>query len=168
MKYLIGFDEFDTYDMSVYDIGDLSNPVFKRFFQYSQDNLASARVHNGQVRGNYLFVAYYEAGFRVFDISGLPNTITEVGKYETFRDPEGTSSSLPSIQGTYDGGWNVHSYLPSGKMLHSDTRNGLFVFEIGTGTPISPIPAISPEIPSIPSRVPTLAPTKLVPTETPT
>lgn len=143
MKYLIGFDEFDTYDISVYDISDLSNPVFVRFLQYSEDDIASARVHNGQVRGNYLFVAYYEAGFRVFDLSGLPNTITEVGKYETLRDPDGTSpSSLPTIRGTFDGGWNVYSYLPSGKVLHSDTKNGLFVFEIEGGeNPPAPMPS---------------------------
>jgi len=152
MKYLIGFDEFDTYDISIYDISDMSNPVFKRFLQYSQDDLASARVHNGQVRGDYLFVAYYEAGFRVFDISGLPDTITEVGKYETFRDPEGTASSLPTIRDTFDGGWNVYSYLPSGKVLHSDTRNGLFIFQVG---PVAPSP------PTAPSLVSTLPPVSL-------
>ena len=40
------------------------------------------------ILGNYLVVAYYGAGLRVFDISNTSN-IQEVGKYETFRDPNG-------------------------------------------------------------------------------
>jgi len=157
MKYLIGFDEFDSYDMSVYDISDVTNPRFLRFLQYSDDDIASARVHNGQVRGDYLFVAYYEAGFRVFDLSGLPDTIAEVGKYETYRDPDQNGGNLAAIQGDFNGGWNVYSYLPSGKVLHSDMNNGLFVFEIegddSSTLPTTPAPTTTGGTPASPAPV---------------
>jgi len=155
MKYLIGFEEFDSYDISVYDISDITNPRFVRFLQYSDDDIASARVHNGQVRGNYLFVAYYEAGFRVFDLSGLPNTITEVGKYETFRDPDQTNgNNLSTVTGQFNGGWNVYSFLPSGKVLHSDTNNGLFVFEIEGDDNSQPLVSPPPTVGATPGSTP--------------
>lgn len=63
--------------------------------------------HNGEVRGQYLYVAYYKAGLRVFDISN-PLSPYEVGKTETFRDPNGDGVlENPYINAQSNGAWNV-------------------------------------------------------------
>ena len=98
-------------------------------FQYSGDATANSRVHNGQVRGKYLLTAYYEAGFRVFDISNPVNPM-EVGKYETWRDPDGDGTFNKSITGNYNGAWNLHAFLPSGNVLVSDMKSGTFIFHV--------------------------------------
>ena len=82
-------------------------------FQYSDDAAQNSRIHNGQVRGNYLLTAYYEAGLRVFDISNPANPV-EVGKYETWRDPDGDGTFDKTVTGNYNGAWNLHVFLPSG------------------------------------------------------
>jgi LVIVD repeat/Fibronectin type III domain len=128
-RYLYTFEEFNVRDQSVYDISNPANPTLVTTFQYSGDATANSRTHNGQVLGRYLLVAYYEAGFRVFDISNPANPV-EVGKYETWRDPDGDGTFTKSINGVYDGAWDVYSYLPSGNVLVSDMKSGTFIFRV--------------------------------------
>jgi choice-of-anchor B domain-containing protein len=128
-RYLYTFEEFNVRDQSVYDISNPANPTLVTTFQYSGDATANSRTHNGQVLGKYLLVAYYEAGFRVFDISNPANPV-EVGKYETWRDPDGDGTFTKSINGVYDGAWDVYSYLPSGNVLVSDMKSGTFIFRV--------------------------------------
>jgi hypothetical protein len=63
--YLYTFDEFNIYDVGVYDVSSPASPTQVYTFQYSGDATANSRTHNGQIRGNYMLLAYYEAGFRV-------------------------------------------------------------------------------------------------------
>jgi choice-of-anchor B domain-containing protein len=128
-RYLYAFDEFNVRDVGVYDVSNPASPALVTTFQYSGDATANSRVHNGQVRGSYLLVAYYEAGFRVFDISNPANAV-EVGKYETWRDPDGDGNFDQSITGNYNGAWNVHVFLPSGNVLLSDMKSGTFIFQV--------------------------------------
>jgi choice-of-anchor B domain-containing protein len=118
-QYLYGFDEFNVFDISVHDISNPAAPVHVTNFQYSGNDIENSRAHNCQIRGNYLLCGYYEAGFRVFDISNPVNPV-EVGKDETWRDPDGDGQFENSISGRYDGGWNVHVFLPSGNVLVAD------------------------------------------------
>lgn len=127
-RYLFEFDESNNEDIIVHDVSDLTMPVQIAIMQYSEQGASSkgARPHNGEIRGNYLYAAYYEAGLRVFDISN-PLVPVEVGKVETYRDPNGDGTYDEDIVGTYTGAWNVYLYLPSNNILVSDTENGLFV-----------------------------------------
>ena len=127
--YLYAFDEFNVRDIGVYDVSNPASPTQLTTFQYSEDATANARIHNGQVIGNYLYTAYYEAGFRVFDISNPMNAV-EVGKYETWRDPDGDGTFNRTVTGNYNGAWNVHVYLPSGKVILSDMLSGTFIFHV--------------------------------------
>jgi len=127
---LFVFDEFNNFDIGVYDISDLTNPKLIRQFQWSENDDTSSKVHNGFARGNYLFVAYYEAGLRVFDISDVYTGISEVGHLETYRDPDGDGILNKKINGIYKGAWNVFVGLPSGKVLVSDMISGTFVAQI--------------------------------------
>jgi len=128
-RYLYAFEEFNVRDIGVYDVSNPASPVPVATFQYSGDASQNSRIHNGQVRGNYLLTAYYEAGFRVFDISNPAHPV-EVGKYETWRDPDGDGTFNRSITGGYNGAWNVHVFLPSGNVLLSDMRSGTFVLRV--------------------------------------
>jgi len=120
-KYLFGFEENNAHDILVFDITDLTNPEEIHRFQWSgEDSSGDAVVHNGAVHGNYLLVAYYQAGFRVFDISNPMNPI-EVGMYDTYQG---------AIAGSCYGAWNVYSGLPSGNVLLSSDNEGTFVFNV--------------------------------------
>lgn len=127
--YLYAFEEFNVRDIGVYDVSNPASPTLLTTFQYSGDATANSRIHNGQVRDKYLLAAYYEAGFRVFDISN-PASPVEVGKYETWRDPDGDGTFNKSITGHYDGAWNLYAFLPSGNVLVSDMKSGTFIFQV--------------------------------------
>lgn len=128
-KTLFVFEESNKFDMAAYDISNLEKPQLITQFQYGDDEEVNSRVHNGYVLGKYLHVAHYVAGYRVFDISDASNgNIKEVGKYETYRDPDGDGDFRPELN-HWEGGWNVFVGLPN-KILVSDTVEGTFVMEI--------------------------------------
>ncbi len=141
-RYLYAFEEFNIEDINVFDVSDPANPVNTKTFQWSGDASGNSIVHNGRVSGDLLHVAYYEAGYRVFDISDPVNPI-EVGMYETWRDPDGDGTFDKLITGKYNGAWNVYTDLPSGYVLVSDMRSGLFVFQVTAPEPPPPPPAES-------------------------
>merc|ERR1711957_865234 len=129
-QYMYGFDEFNKYDIAVFDVSNMENPKYENEFQWSGDKSEEdVRVHNGQVNGKYLITAYYSAGLRVFDVSN-PKAPKEVGKLETWRDPNMDGTNTRSLTSGYDGAWNVYTFLPSGKMLISDMKGGLFIFKL--------------------------------------
>ena len=144
-QYMYSFEEFNIEDINVFDVSDPANPVNVETFQWSGDATGNSPVHNGQVKSDLLHVAYYEAGFRVFDISDPANPV-EVGMYETWRDPDGDGTFNKSITGIENGAWNVYTDLPSGYVLVSDTRSGLFVFQV-ISPPPSPPPPPPPDPP---------------------
>ncbi len=127
--YLYTFEEFNVYDVGVYDVSNPASPTQVKTFQWSGDASQNSRTHNGQIRGSYLLLGYYEAGFRVFDISNPVNPV-EVGKYETWRDPDGDGTFNQSITGNYNGVWDVYVFLPSGNVLVSDMKSGLFIVRV--------------------------------------
>uniref|UniRef100_A0A7S2UGM6 Fibronectin type-III domain-containing protein n=1 Tax=Attheya septentrionalis TaxID=420275 RepID=A0A7S2UGM6_9STRA len=129
-KYMYTFDEFDNYDIAIYDISVISKPTLIKTFQWKgEESEGSSIIHNGFVRGNFLFTAYYQAGFRVFDISN-PIEPVEVGNYETHRDPEGSGVLKKDVNEGYQGAWNVFIGLSSGKILVSDMDSGTFVLTL--------------------------------------
>jgi len=125
-RYLFSWDENNVIDISVHDITNPAAPIEINLFQYSENSQYNAIPHNGEVRAKYLYVAYYEAGLRVFDISN-PYAPLEVGKAETYRDADGDGDYTRGISGSYDGAWNTYPFLPSGNILVSDMYGGLFI-----------------------------------------
>lgn len=127
-RYLFVMNEFlaGNEEIIVHDVSDLENPTMITFFSTSLSATQSGTVpHNGEIRGNYFYVAYYGSGLRVFDISN-PYLPVEVGKIETDRDPDGDGNYDAFYQG-YRGAWNTYPYLPSGNILVNDMLNGLFI-----------------------------------------
>ena len=139
---LYTFEEFNVYDIGVYDLTSRESvmPQLNSFSWSGEAAAGETIVHNGHIRGNYLVVAYYEAGLRVFDVSNPLNPL-EVGKYETWRDPDGDGRFNEKIDGEYHGAWNLHLDLPSGNVLVSDRNSGLFIVKINP-VPLPARPAI--------------------------
>eukprot|EP00984_Skeletonema_dohrnii_P035029 scaffold34600_cov155-Skeletonema_dohrnii-CCMP3373.AAC.3 len=143
-RFLFQFDENNKGDIYVYDISNVTQPSYINRFQYSEEDTSNAMPHNGHIRGGYLHVAYYEAGLRTFDISN-PYEIFEVGKIETYRDPQqtGTYDSDRPIQGNYRGAWNSYVGLSSGNILVTDMFSGLFIVKANSPYPEPNAPTLS-------------------------
>lgn len=144
MRFLFQFDESNSDDIDVYDMSDVSQPRLINTFQYAGESNTNALPHNGWVHGNTLYVAYYEAGLIAFDISN-PYNVQEVGKIETFRDPEGDGSFNRQIKGRMEGAWNLYTKLPSGNILVSDMYNGLYIVQANAPYPKPDAPDVSLE-----------------------
>jgi len=74
--------------------------------------------HNIILTDNFAFVAYYNEGFRIYDLRN--SSVKEIAHYDTY--PQQHSYKL-------NGAWGVYSELPSGRILISDRQNGLFLLD---------------------------------------
>jgi choice-of-anchor B domain-containing protein len=102
-------------DITVWDISDLESPVMVDSFADP-----NANVHNLYVRGNYAYVSYYRAGFRLFDISD-PLNMELVAQYDTD----------PNLSGLgYGGNFGIFTNWGEDMILASDEENGLYVFNV--------------------------------------
>ena len=102
----------------VFDMSDLEAPEHL----YAYDLGTSATDHNLYVLGDRVFEANYTSGLRVLELGNLARQeIEEIAWFDTYPDSDGTS---------LDGAWSVYPYLPSGTVLVSDIKNGLFVLTL--------------------------------------
>jgi len=105
-------------DFTVWDISDLGSP--EKVGQFSDPD---ASVHNLYIIGNYAFVSYYSAGFRVFDVSD-PTNPTIADEFDTSPATGPIDFSSSTIVGT----WGVYPFAPSGNIYVSDITTGLYIF----------------------------------------
>ncbi|MBN4061721.1 choice-of-anchor B family protein [Bacteroidales bacterium AH-315-I05] len=122
-KHLFICDELNdmnsgTPDITIWNIEDLSNVV-----KVGEIDDTSAVVHNAYIKGNFMYVAYYKAGFRIYDITN-PAQPYLVDQYQTFGGDSTTGG------GDFRGCFDVYPYLPSGNIVALDNDSGLFVFSI--------------------------------------
>jgi len=110
-------DENHGYDVKIMDVSDFNNIIVLSTFN-SGENVQSM-AHNGIIKGDFLYLAYYHDGLRVFDISDPSNPI-QVCNYDTYS---------PSSYNSYKGAWGVYPYLPSGNIIVSDMQSGLYVLD---------------------------------------
>ncbi len=153
-NYLYSCRELLDGDLRVYDIHDPSQPVLVRSIRASDLNINAICPHNPVVMGNKLYVAWYQAGLQVFDIS-TPSNPVRVGEYDTFSQafaptekqltelrnsepwdmicggPFQGASLLPS---NYDGAWAVYPFLGEDKILAGDVRTGIYVIDVTRAT----------------------------------
>ena len=73
--------------------------------------------HNVQISGKYAFVAYYNEGLRIYDISG--NTTVEIAHFDTHPIDE----PLFKMRGA----WGVHARYKSDRIIVSDRVHGLYL-----------------------------------------
>ena len=122
-EYIIMGDESDELNLGidtrtiVFDITDLDNPT--ESFVYVGPTAASD--HNGYVKGDTYYLANYNAGLRVIDISQIDSgTMTETGYFDVY--PANNASG-------FNGAWSVYPYFESGNLVISAraSNGGLFV-----------------------------------------
>lgn len=117
-------DETHGMDVKMIDVSDFREmEIIDRFNSGVSANYSVP--HNVYFRDDYVYVSYYADGVYVFDASN-PNDVKAIFFYDTNeKEPDKD----------FDGCWGVYPFLPSGKILASDMRNGLFVFR----NPFEPI-----------------------------
>ncbi|HKW14848.1 MAG TPA: choice-of-anchor B family protein, partial [Candidatus Krumholzibacteria bacterium] len=125
--YLYVCDELGatpTPDIVVFNI---TNPANPQRVNYISD--PSSRVHQLYIVGDLMFVGYYTAGFKVFNIAN-PASPVLADAYDTSPYQDETGSDV------YLGAWNAYPFAPSGIVYVSDHPGGLYLFSVEgfTGT----------------------------------
>lgn len=120
--YVFAEEDFGR-DIQICDVSDLSNI---NIISYVNSGFGTASIpHNLILKDDLLYVSYYHDGMYIFDVSDPANPWLR-GFYDTepaFAQPY-----------TWYGAWGVYPLLPSGNILVSDTRHGLFVFDASMAT----------------------------------
>ena len=124
-RYLFVGDEIGTAGRwtRVFDVSDVHN--VELVAQIVAD--PTATVHNCHIVGDRLFLAHYNRGVRVWDVSD-PMAPTEIAHH----DFEGVGQA---------GIWTVWPHLPSGRLLASDLQHGLLVLELDGSVAAEPTPS---------------------------
>jgi len=136
-------------DVRTYDIRNPAQPLLVNRVSTNDLGLNAITPHNPVVVGNFLYVAWYQAGLQIFDITN-PAAPKRVGQYDTFQpalyeteetnktenltnEPwdivcagENLQNNIPS---NYDGNWAVFPLLGQDKVLLSDMSNGLLIVD---------------------------------------
>jgi hypothetical protein len=144
-------------DVRVYDVHDPANAVLVNRITSEQLGLNASSPHNPVVKGNRLYVSWYEAGLQVFDISN-PAQPVRIGQYDTYperydiTDPNrpapltgdlepwdvacgnlargsGMTGSTAATNG-YDGDWAVYPFLGDDRILVGDMNTGLYIMDV--------------------------------------
>jgi choice-of-anchor B domain-containing protein len=120
----------------VIDIADLRNPRVVGAWQSG----TRAIEHNGYTRGDRYYIAHYERGLTILDVSD-PRHPREEAFFDTYP---------PSDAPVFHGAWGAYPYLPSGNILISniDGAGGLFVLKESAGANFAPGPV--PRAPIVP------------------
>ena len=121
-RYLYVNDELDeivgTVDRTrtlIYDVAELDDPILVGE-HFGPDQ---ATDHNLYIEGTRAYLANYQAGFRVLDISD-PESPVEIGWFDT--TPYGENP--PGFLG---GAWTAWPFFESGMIIVSSMNEGLFI-----------------------------------------
>ncbi|MFT5247947.1 MAG: choice-of-anchor B domain-containing protein, partial [Gammaproteobacteria bacterium] len=110
-------DETHGATLKVCDVSDVTD--IQVLSMFSSGVNPESVAHNLFIKDHFVFVSYYHDGLQVFDISD-PYNPQKVAYYDTF--PNDTHVG-------FQGAWGVYPNLPSGNILISDMKAGLFVLE---------------------------------------
>jgi len=122
-KTLVFMDEVPTgLPVKVLDVQDLSNLTVTATFSTN----TGPTPHNPFMVGNICYIAYYQDGLQVYDVS-VPTAPVRIGYFDTqYQTPLGG----PYSGQNYSGAWGAYPFLPSGNVLVSDMQNGLYVLDV--------------------------------------
>ena len=129
--------------------------IIENLFESSNKSFPKT-PHNIQITNDFAFVAYYNDGLRIFDLrTAVP---TEIAAFDTYSDISGETFSMW-------GAWGIYALYSSERIIVSDRKNGLFLFDFdrsrflnsapSSGFTISPNPLYQSEslIISVPSNI---------------
>ena len=139
-------------DVRVYNITNPSAPTLVNSLTMNGLGLNAVTPHNPVVMGNKLYVAWYQAGLQVFDLTN-PASPKRIGQYDTYQpvfapdeDAANVSSEEPwdifcgsdsfqnALPTTYDGNWAVYPFLGENKVLAGDLTYGLIILDASQST----------------------------------
>jgi hypothetical protein len=141
-------------DLRVYDITNPAAPLLIKKITMADLGLVAVSPHNPVVKGNKLYVSWYQAGLVVFDISN-PADPKKMGQYDTWpaafvpdemakrRSAEpwdmicGTDKLTNNRVGGYDGLWAVYPFLGEKKVLIGDLATGLYIVDVSSPNKVS-------------------------------
>ncbi len=145
-------------DIRVYDVSNPAQATLVNRVSMSDLGITAVTPHNPVVMGNKLYVAWYQAGTQVFDISN-PSTPSRVGQYDTWPaqfseedlkavrestkkfDPDDIVCGVNALSGQqitgYNGNWAVFPFLGEDKVLLGDLATGLYVIDVTAGNQVS-------------------------------
>ena len=137
-NHLVFADETHGRALKMADISDFSNiqvvDLFRSKLLYPD---SGSIAHNPYMRDNYVIASYYHDGVGIFNFSE-PTDVQQVAWFDT----EPINNNYNGFQGC----WGVYPYLPSGRILASDIKNGLFVFGLDS-IEFEPIfPTVYPDV----------------------
>ena len=101
----------------VWDVAELDDPILVA----EHFGPTGATDHNLYIRGNRMYQANYQGGFRLVDISD-PERPVAIGSFDTTPyegDPPGFGS----------GAWTAYPFLPSGTVVVTSMYEGLFLLK---------------------------------------
>lgn len=109
-------------DVGIFNISDPANVIKVADITEPGWGIAATSPSTSKIMGNYLYVAWYQAGLLIFDISDPTNPIM-VGSYDTW------SGFSYGGNGGGDGDWGVWPFLGTDRVLISDRSSGLYVLD---------------------------------------
>ncbi len=111
-------------DVRLFDISNPANPLLRATITASSVGLEAFSAHNPYILGNLLFVAWYQVGTLVFDITDPARPVL-TGSYDTFD----------GVVNGFDGNWGVFPFLGLDRVLLSDMDGGLFIVDFSDAAP---------------------------------
>jgi hypothetical protein len=147
-NFLYSARELSNGDLRVYNVSSPSQPLLVKTLRAADLSLNAITPHNPVVMGNKLYVAWYQAGTQVFDIT-TPDNPVRIGQYDTYlpefapteeemriidnADPWdimcGSDSFGNALPASYGGNWAVYPFLGEDRVLLGDLTSGLFVVD---------------------------------------
>ncbi|MEP7149513.1 MAG: FG-GAP-like repeat-containing protein [Acidobacteriota bacterium] len=147
-EYLYSARETSNGDVRVYDVRNPAQPLLIKSIKALDLNINAITPHNPVVMGNRLYVAWYQAGTQVFDISDPTNPV-RVGQYDSYQaefapneaelrlleesEPWdivcGSANFSNALPTTYGGNWAVYPFLGEDRVLMGDLTSGLLIID---------------------------------------
>jgi hypothetical protein len=141
--------EFFDGELRVYNISNPAQPQLVKIIKAADIGVNGIAPHNPVVKGNRLYVSWYQAGVQVFDITN-PAEPKRIGQYDTYSaalSEETARESAASLGGEswdvvcgaqslinnvpmgYDGNWTAYPLLGHDRVIASDLATGLYVLD---------------------------------------
>ncbi len=110
-------DENPSKRFKICDVSDMGN--IEELAATKPETYINTLPHNVIIKDNLAYFSYYNDGLQIYDIS-KPKEPKRIAYYDTY---DGSNDNF------YRGAWGVYPLLPSGRILISDRKNGLFLLK---------------------------------------
>jgi len=114
-KTYVMCDETPEMGFKILDVSDLGDIKVKSVGKPPTYN--ETLPHNVMLKDGIAYFAYYNDGLQIYNVRET-TTPTRIAYNDTYK---GSDANI------YRGAWGIYSFLPSGRLLVSDRKNGLYL-----------------------------------------